>query len=82
MFLIGFAGFTEQEPGGPLVVSQPDSATLMIRLIMVFAPFIFMGIGTVISFKYRIDSKKQHEITKALKDETIDKEDLLKSISS
>jgi Na+/melibiose symporter-like transporter len=62
MFLIGLAKFEEQVPGEPALTAQPDSATLMIRIIMSFAPLIFMGIGIYISFKYKIDAKNQKVI--------------------
>lgn len=81
MFLIGSAGFTEQQPGGDLIVSQPDSAVLMIRLIMVFAPFVFMGIGIFISHLYKIDAKKQHALKEAIMNNTDDRQELLESLS-
>ena len=62
MFLIGLAGFQEKEIDGPPLLGQPDSAMLMIRLIMAFAPLVFMGIGIYISTRYKIDAKKQKEI--------------------
>ena len=81
MFLIGLAGFQEQQPGGPTINSQPDSATLMIRLIMTIAPLIFMGIGIYISHRYKIDQSKQKLLTQAIHDPSIDKEALLNSLS-
>ncbi len=66
MFLIGAAGFKEQELGGDRLLEQPDSATLMIRLIMSFAPLILMSIGILISYRYIIDAKKQKEMTEVL----------------
>jgi oligogalacturonide transporter len=62
MFLIGIAGFQEKEIDGPPLLGQPDSATLMIRIVMAFAPLLFMGIGIYISTRYKIDAKKQKEI--------------------
>ncbi|MBU1141624.1 MAG: MFS transporter, partial [Firmicutes bacterium] len=67
MFLIGLAGFQEKIPGGPEIVSQPDSAMLMIRFIMALAPLIFMSIGIYISLQYKIDAKKQKEISDAIR---------------
>lgn len=81
MFLIGLAGFKEQVLGEDPLLSQPDSAMLMIRLIMVFAPLLFMGIGIIISYSYKIDAKKQKELSDAIKDDSIDKKELLESIS-
>ena len=77
MFLIGLAGFQEQPLNGPAIVSQPDSALLMIRLIMTFAPLLFMGIGIFISFHYKIDAKKQKEISNAIQDSSISREEIL-----
>jgi oligogalacturonide transporter len=62
MFLIGLAKFQEQVPGDDPVLAQPDGATLMIRLIMAFAPLLFMGIGIYISYRYKIDAKNQNTI--------------------
>jgi len=82
MLIIGFAGFVEQDlgPDAIKVVSQPDSAMLAIRLIMMFAPLIFMGIGILISKKYKIDYKKQLEIQKYLSEKHISEEELLGSL--
>lgn len=80
MFLIGLAGFEEQPLNGPDIVSQPDSAMLTIRLIMSFAPFIFMGIGTYISFKYKIDHQKQKEIKEAILNPDVLKEEFLANL--
>ncbi len=74
------AGFQEQQLGGPQVVSQPDSATLMIRLIMMLAPLIFMGIGIFISFKYKIDAQKQKEINDMIQNNQIDTQGLIASL--
>lgn len=77
MFLIGLAGFQEQPLNGPDIVSQPDSAMLMIRVIMSFAPLIFMGIGVLISFFYKIDQKKQREISDAIQREDYSNKSIL-----
>jgi len=66
MFLIGIAGFKEQQLGGPDLLEQPESATLMIRLIMSFAPLLLMSIGIFISLRYKIDAKRQKEMTEVL----------------
>jgi len=80
MFIIGLAGFVEKQPGGPEVMSQPESATLAIRLIMMIAPIVFMGIGILISKSYKIDYKKQLEIQQYLKEPHISEEKLLESL--
>ena len=80
MFLIGLAGFTERQPGGPAIISQPDSAMLMIKVIMASAPLIFMSIGMYISLKYKIDAKKQKEISDAIKEGLLDQEHLIESL--
>ncbi|MDR4968354.1 MAG: MFS transporter, partial [Acholeplasmataceae bacterium] len=49
MFLISLAGFREQQIGVVLIIEQPDSAMLMIRVIMAIAPLIFRSIGIFIS---------------------------------
>ena len=80
MFIIGLAGFQEKVPGGSAVVSQPDSAMLAIKIIMSIAPLIFMSIGVYISFKYKIDAKKQREITDAIQNKSINQEELIASL--
>lgn len=77
MFLIGLAGFQEQPLGGPAIVSQPDSALLMIRIIMTLTPLIFMSIGIFISLKYKIDAKKHKEITDAINDISISRQEII-----
>jgi len=77
MFLIGLAGFQEQPLGGPAIVSQPDSALLMIRVIMALTPLVFMSIGIYISLKYKIDAKKQKEITDAINDISISRQEIV-----
>ena len=66
MSIIGFAGFTEKEIGGPNIVSQPDSAMLAIRLILMLAPIVFMGIGIWISRQYKINQANHLAIIHAL----------------
>lgn len=80
MFLIGLAGFTEKQPGGPEIISQPDSAMLMIRIIMSLTPLIFMSIGIYISLKYKIDAKTQKEISDAIRDGLTNQEELIDSL--
>ncbi len=80
MFLIGLAGFQERVPGAPAIIQQPYSAMLMIRLIMAFAPLVFMSIGIFISLRYKIDAKKQKEISDAIRDGLTDQEELLSTL--
>lgn len=80
MAIIGFAGFQSQDLTLPKIVSQPDSAMLAIRLIMAFAPLIFMGIGIIISYKYKISSSKQKEISEAIHLDRATQEMLLESL--
>jgi Na+/melibiose symporter-like transporter len=80
MFLIGMAGFQEQIPGGDLVLSQPDRATLMIRLIMSFAPLVFMGIGIWISYRYKIDQNQQKIIKEAIESNRPDRASIIESL--
>ncbi len=80
MFLIGLADFQEQPLGGDPIREQPDSALLMIRLIMTLTPLIFMSIGIYISYKYKITAAKQKEIAEAIKDSSISKDVLLSEL--
>lgn len=80
MAIIGFAGFQSQDLTQPTIVSQPDSAMLAIRLIMAFAPLIFMGIGILISLRYKITSSKQKEISDAIQADQATQDELLNSL--
>lgn len=77
MAIIGFAGFQSQDLRAPKIVSQPDSAMLAIRLIMALAPLVFMGIGIYISYRYKIDGKRQKAISDALKNQDPRAEELI-----
>ncbi len=74
MFILGLAGFTEQDLTLPPIVSQPDSALLAIRLVMALAPLLFLGIGSLISYRYKIDAKKQAELKKRIDEGRFDDE--------
>lgn len=76
MFLIGLAGFIEKEYDGPDILVQPDSATLMIKLILVLTPLIFMTIGIIVSFKYKLDKNKQHQVKEAISSDDLKEEAL------
>lgn len=62
MFILGLAGFQEQDLTMPTITSQPDGALLAIRIVMALSPLIFLGIGTIISYRYKIDAKRQGEL--------------------
>ena len=66
MFILGLAGFTEQDLTQPPINSQPDSALLAIRLTMALAPLLLMGIGIWISSQYKITAKRQADILVAI----------------
>jgi len=77
MFVIGLAGFQSQDLTLPDIVSQPDSAMLAIRIIMAVVPLLFMGIGIAISFRYKIDGRKQMEISDAIRNHSSNQEELI-----
>ncbi len=62
MAVLGIFNFTEQAAGAAKIVSQPESAQMAIRTVICFAPLFIMVFGILISFKYKIDMKKQKEI--------------------
>ena len=66
MFILGLAGFKEQDLTMPPLNSQPESALLAIRLTMALAPLILMGVGIVISYQYKITAKRQEAIRVAI----------------
>jgi len=80
MFIIGLAHFQSQDPSEPPLTWQPDSALLAIRIIMAATPLILMGIGILISYRYKIDAKKQKEIVEAIRSESVDRKTLLESL--
>jgi oligogalacturonide transporter len=77
MFVIGLADFQSQDLTLPKITEQPDSAMLAIRIIMALVPLIFMGIGIAISFRYKIDDRKQKEIADAIRNQTSNQDDLI-----
>ncbi len=66
MAALGFFHFTEKQVGGPTIVSQPESAQMAIRVIMCFAPLVILIFGILISYKYKIDAKKQAKVRESL----------------
>jgi len=76
MFILGLAGFVEQDLTLPPIVSQPDSALFAIRLVMAISPLLFLGIGSVISYRYKIDAKRQNEIKLTIEKETVSQEEV------
>ena len=80
MFIIGLAGFQSQDLTQAPLTSQPDSAMLAIRVIMAFTPMIFMGIGIIISLRYKITQSKQQEIAEAIKSGSENNDVLLASL--
>lgn len=65
MLILHFANFREKD-GFDDVSWQPDSALLAIRLVMLLTPIIFLTVGIIISFFYKIDAKKQREVREAI----------------
>jgi oligogalacturonide transporter len=82
MWIIGFAGFIERQPGEDHVLTQPDSAMLAIRIILMLAPIILMGIGIFVSTKYKIDAKKQEEIKKMISSKESYSEEIIDTVLS
>lgn len=62
MLILHFANFREKTDPNIEISWQPDSAILAIRLIMLLTPVIFLTVGILTSFKYKIDAKTQREI--------------------
>jgi Na+/melibiose symporter-like transporter len=69
MAVLGYFGFTQAEPG-QTVLSQPETAQNAIRAFMAFAPLIFMGLGSITSYRYKISASKQNEIKLAIENNT------------
>jgi oligogalacturonide transporter len=63
MMILGFAGFQERDIRLPdPVLSQPESALLAIRLLLLLTPVILLGLGSIISFRYKIDASEHEKI--------------------
>ncbi|MDD3243710.1 MAG: MFS transporter [Eubacteriales bacterium] len=60
--VLGAAGFVEQEVGAAQILTQPDSAQQMLKWVLCLAPFFFMGIGMLVSLRYKIDAKRQKQL--------------------
>lgn len=65
MVILGYYGFQQAEPG-QTVLSQPVSAQNAIRVLMAFAPLLMMGIGILVSYRYKINAEKQQQIKAAI----------------
>jgi len=72
MFVLGLAGFQEQDLTMPTITSQPDSALVAIRIVMGLSPLIFLGLGTLLSYRYKIDAKRQGELKAMIDKGTFD----------
>lgn len=66
LFVLWLTGFKEQVLGEPQITSQPASAILAIKLIMIITPLILMTVGIIISFKYKLDANMQTKVKEAL----------------
>ncbi len=65
MIILGIFDFEEAKPG-QVVYSQPENAQMVLRIIIAFAPLVFMSIGIIVSRKYKIDYEMQKRIVQAL----------------
>ncbi|MFA5006600.1 MAG: MFS transporter [Candidatus Izemoplasmatales bacterium] len=79
MALIGLAGFQSQDLTQPPLTEQPPEAMLAIRLIMALVPLVFMGVGILISTRYRIDAATQKKIAETIRDGA-DAEELIRNL--
>ncbi|MGD9605466.1 MAG: MFS transporter [Bacilli bacterium] len=81
MIILGIFDFKEAEPG-QVVNSQPESAQMVLRIIIAFAPLLFMSIGIFVSKKYKIDYEMQKRIIQALENrkQGIEDEQLIKEL--
>ena len=63
MAILGFADFQERDIRLPdPVTSQPESALLAIRLLLMITPILLLGIGSYISYRYKIDAREHAKI--------------------
>ena len=78
MFVIGAAGFKEQEIGAPPILSQPESAQKAIILLMAFTPLVCMTIGVLICLRYRLNKDNHARVLAALDGSPEQREEVLK----
>jgi oligogalacturonide transporter len=78
MNILGMAGFTEQEPGSPPILSQPVSAQNAIIMLMAFTPLICMSVGIYMCSRYRLNKENHTRVLAALEGTDEEKEAVLK----
>ena len=83
MMILGAFHFQEAKPG-EVVYSQLESAQIAIKVIIAFAPLLFMSIGIIVSKRYKIDYVMQKRIVKALEDrkQGIEDEKLIRELTN
>jgi len=69
MSIIGFAGFTEQQPGMPPIYAQPESAQTAIILLMALTPLILLSVGIFHCTRYRLDKVRHAKVVAAIESE-------------
>ncbi len=82
MIVLGLFGFQEAEVG-EVVLFQPESAQMALRVIIAFAPLVFMTIGIIVSKQYKIDYTMQKRIVTALENrkQGIEDEQLIQELT-
>ena len=65
MAILGYFGFLNADPG-QTILAQPETAQTAIRVLMSGTPLVLMGLGILVSFKYRINAAKHQEIKEAI----------------
>lgn len=66
MLILYFAKFREKVEIDVDISWQPDSAITAIRYVMLLTPIIFLTVGIIVSFFYKIDAQKQREVREAI----------------
>jgi oligogalacturonide transporter len=82
MFIIGAAGFIEQDirEGAEKVVSQSLSAQNTIIVIMAGAPLLFMSMGIFFCTRYRLSKERHEQVVAALGGNAIDNMSILEQL--
>jgi GPH family glycoside/pentoside/hexuronide:cation symporter len=65
--LLNFSGYVQPRPDNP-IPSQPDSALLVLRLIMGILPALLLGASMIVTWFYPITRQRHREIRQALEE--------------
>lgn len=75
MTVIGWAGFTEPQPGAAEVLTQPESAQWAIILLMALTPLVLMSLGIYFCLRYRLNKERHALVLAAIESDNQEEKD-------